>query len=185
MVNRIISLSKAFRLSRIHVKRGVQHSIDEGLGRSRGGLTTTFHLACDGRPLSIVITPGQRHDSTQLEPVLVGIRVPRSGGRGRPRTRPARLIADKGYRSPRCRRLRRERQIPHTLPKRRDQRARRATRPGRPLVFNTAIYARRNVVERCINRLKQWRGLATRYEKRAVNYQAMVVIASIVIWLDS
>ena len=41
------------------------------------------------------------------------------------------------------------------------------------------------LVERCINRLKQWRGLATRYEKRAVNYRAMVVIASIVIWLES
>ena len=63
--------------------------------------------------------------------------------------------------------------------------AQRATRPGRPLVFDKAIYARRNVVERCINRLKQWRGLATRYEKRAVNYRAMVVIASIVIWLDA
>ncbi|MGZ6390374.1 MAG: transposase, partial [Ktedonobacterales bacterium] len=75
--------------------------------------------------------------------------------------------------------------IPHTIPERRDQRARRATRPGRPLAFNKAIYARRNVVERCINRLKQWRGLATRYEKRAVNYRAMVVIASIVIWLES
>lgn len=43
---------------------------------------------------------------------------------------------------------------------------------------------RRNVVERSNNRLKQWRGLATRYEKRAVNYWAMIVIASIVIWLE-
>ena len=116
-------------------------------------MTTTFHLACDGngRPLSIVSTPGQRHDSTQLEPVLAGSRVPRLGGRGRPRTRPERLIADKGYSYPRCRRLLRELQIPHTIPQRRDQRARRATRPGRPLAFNKAIYARRNVVERCIN----------------------------------
>jgi transposase len=73
----------------------------------------------------------------------------------------------------------------HTIPERRDQRARRATRPGRPLAFDQAIYARRNVVERCINHLKQWRGLATRYEKRAVNYLAMVVLASIVIWLDA
>jgi transposase len=132
-----------------------------------------------------VITPGQRHDSTQLEPVLDGIRVPRPGGRGRPRTRPNRLIADKGYSYPRCRRLLRARQIAHTIPERRDQRARRAARRGRPLAFDKIVYARRNVVERCINRLKQWRGLATRYEKRAANYRAMVVIASIVIWLDS
>jgi transposase len=81
--------------------------------------------------------------------------------------------------------LLRERQIPHTIPERRDQQAQRAARPGRPLVFDNAVYARRTIVERCINRLKQWRGLATRYEKRALNYRAMVVIASIVIWLDS
>ena len=117
--------------------------------------------------------------------MLASVRVPRPGGRGRPRTRPARLNADKGDSYPRCRRLLRERQIPHTIPERRDQRAQRAARPGRPLAFNTSIYARRNVVERCINRLKQWCGPATRYEKRAVYYRAMVVIASIVIWLDS
>ena len=161
--------------------------MDEGLGRSRGGLTTKFHLACDGRgrPLSIVITPGQRHDCTQLEPVLDGIRVPRATGPGRPRTRPDHLIADRGYSYASCRRWLHERQIPHTIPERCDQRAQRATRPGRPLVFDKAVYARRNVVERCINRLKQWRGLATRYEKRAANYRAMVIIASIVVWLDS
>jgi len=79
----------------------------------------------------------------------------------------------------------RRHQIPHTIPEHRDQRARRAARPGRPLAFDQALYARRNVVERCINRLKQWRGLATRYEKRAVNYRAMAVLASIVLWLDS
>jgi transposase len=150
-------------------------------------LTTKFHLACDGRgrPLSIVITPGHRHDSTQLEPVLEGIQVPGASGRGRPHTRPDHLIADKGYSYRRCRQWLRERQIKHTIPERRDQRARRATRPGRPLVFDTAIYARRNVIERCINRLKQWRGVATRYEKRALNYRATVVLAAIVLWLDS
>lgn len=144
-------------------------------------------MACDGkgRPLSVVITPGQRHDSTQLAPVLDGIRVPRPGGRSRPRSRPDRLIADKGYSYPRCRWLLRQRDIPHTIPERSDQRARRANRPRRPLAFDQATYKRRNVVERAINRLKQWRGLATGYEKRAVNYRAMVVIAAIAIWLQS
>jgi transposase len=166
-------------------KKGISHPADEGLGRSRGGLTTKFHLACDGRgqPLSIVITPGHRHDSTQLQTVLDGIRIPRASGRGRPRTRPDRLIADKGYSYLRCRRVLRQRQIKHTIPERRDQRAQRAARPGRPLVFDKIIYARRNLVERCINRLKQWRGLATRYEKRALNYRALLVLASIVLWL--
>jgi transposase len=47
-------------------------------------------------------------------------------------------------------------------------------------------YRRRNAVERCVNRLKQWRGIATRYEKRAVNYRAaVVVIASLMMWLPS
>lgn len=146
-----------------------------------------MHLACDGkaRPLAVVLTPGQRHDSTQLEPVLDAIRVPRPGGRGRPRKRPDHLIADKGYSYERCRTALRRRRIPHTIPERRDQRARRARRPGRPPVFDRARYRRRNVVERCINRLKQWRGLATRFEKRAVNYRALVVIAAVLIWLDA
>lgn len=150
--------------SRADVIRGVQHAQDEGLGHRRGGLTTKFHLACDGtgRPLSIVITAGQRHASTQLAAVLDGIRVPRPGGRGRPRRR----------------RLLRQHSISHTIPKWRDQRARRAAKPGRPLTFDKQTCAPRNIVERCNNRLKQWRGLATRYGKRAVNYRAMLVLAA-------
>jgi transposase len=132
----------------------------------------------------VVLTPGQRHDSTQLEPVLDAISVSRPGGRGRPRKRPDHLVADKGYSYPACRRLLRRRGIPHTIPERSDQRARRARRPGRPLGFDRARYRGRNVVERCFNRLKQFRAVATRYDKRAANYRAMVVIASLLIWLE-
>src|SRR5207249_12022585 len=73
---------------------------DHGLGRSRGGLTTKVHLACEQgqKPLSIVITAGQRGDSPQFQAVLDGIRVPRLGP-GRPRTRPDRVLADKAYSS--------------------------------------------------------------------------------------
>lgn len=150
-------------------------------------MTTKLHLACDGRgrPLAVVLTPGQRHDCTQLEPVLAAIRVPRPGKVGRPRTRPGRVIADTGYRDDRCRALRRGRGIAPTIPERSDQRERRAPRPGRKPGVDRAIYRRRHVVERCVNRLKQWRGIATRYEKRAANYRAMVVLASLVIWLTS
>ena len=66
-----------------------------------------------------------------------------------------------------------------------DQRQRRMERPGRQPSFDATTYARRNVAERCVNRLKQWRGIATRYEKRAVNYRAAVVIAALMIWLAS
>jgi transposase len=80
--------------------------------------------------------------------------------------------------------LLRRRQIKRTIPERRDQRTQRAVRPGRPLLFDQAVYARRIVVERCVNRLRQWRGVATRYEKRAVNYQAMLILAATVLWLE-
>lgn len=152
------------------------------MGRSRGGLSTKLHLACDGRgrPLSLVVTEGQRHDSTQLEPMLDGIRVPRPGGRGRPRKRPDHLVADKGYSYRRCRGLLRRRGIGHTIPERSDQRAQRR---GRPPAFDRERYRGRNVVERCVNRLKQWRAVATRYDKRAVNYRAGVVIAALLLWL--
>ena len=107
------------------------------------------------------------------------------GERGRPRKRPSHVIADKGYSYPACRQLLRRRGIRHTIPERHDQRQRQATRPGRPPMFDAATYRRRNVVERCVNRLKQWRAIATRYEKRAVNYRAMVIIAALMIWLTS
>ena len=168
-------------------RKGAPHPADEGLGRSRGGLTSKLHLACDqqGRPLSVVITPGQRHESTQIAAVLDGVRIPQQGGPGRPRKRPAHVIADKGYSYPACRQLLRRRGIRHTIPERRDQQQRRATRSGRSPAFDAATYRRRNVVERCVNKLKQWRGIATRYEKRACNYRAMVVIAALMIWLTS
>lgn len=132
------------------------------------------------------MTAGQRHESTQLEAVLDASWVPRLPGvAGRPRKRPERLIADKGYSYPSCRKLLRGRGIRHTIPERRDQRERRMRRPGRPLSFDATTYARRNVVERCVNRLKQWRRITTRYEKRAVNYRAAVVIAALMTWLAS
>ena len=130
-----------------------------------------------------MLTPGQRHDSTQLEPVLDAIRVPRPDGRGRPRTRPDHLIGDKGYSYDRCRRALRRRGMRHTIPERDDQRAQRGHRPGPKPAFDRDTDRRRNVVERGINRLKQYRAIATRYAKRAANYRAMVVIASILLWI--
>jgi transposase len=167
-------------------KRGVEHPSEEALGRGRDGFSTKVHLSCDGkgRPLSVVVTPGQRNDGTQLSVVLDSIRVPRAG-RGRPRKCPDHLLADRGYGKGVYRRMLRARAIPHTIPERSDHRERRAKRPGRPPTFEADLYAKRNVVERCVNRLKQWRCVALRYEKRALNYKAMVVIASLMIWLAS
>jgi len=130
----------------------------------------------------VLPTPGQRHESTQLEAVLDAIAVPRAG-RGRPRKRPDLLLGDKGFSYERCRAVLRRRGIPHVIPERSDQRARRARRPGRKPAFDAVAYTRRNVVERCVGRLKQFRALATRYDKTADAYHALVLLASLILWL--
>ena len=96
-------------------------------------------------------------------------------GRGRPRLRPRKLAADKAYSSGQVRRYLRRRGISAVIPRKSNER--RAPR------FDRATYRARNRVERLINRLKQYRRVATRYEKLAVNYLAMVTIAAILIWL--
>ena len=116
-----------------------------------------------------------------VRPVLDAVRVPRSGG-GCPRKRPDHLVADRGYSHPSTRALLRRRGIGHTIPERRDQQAARR-RGGRPPAFDRERYRRRNVVERCVGRLKQWRDLATRSAKRAAYYRAGVVVAALVMWL--
>jgi transposase len=131
--------------------------------------------------LAVLLTGGQADDAAQLARLLGGIRVARPG-RGRPRTRPDRLLADKGYSYPRYRRYLRRRKLAHTLPERADHQRRRAGRPGRPPSFDPTIYARRNVVERCFAHLKQFRSLATRYDKTAEAYLALVLFASILLW---
>jgi transposase len=104
----------------------------EGLGRSRGGLSTKIHLAVDrrGRPLRVLLTPGQAGDNPQLLPLLDGIRVARVGP-GRPRSRPEMVIADKAYSHPSTRQALRDRKIRFVSPERDDQIARRAARGSR------------------------------------------------------
>ncbi len=96
------------------------------------------------------------------------------GRRGRPRIRPDRVAGDKGYSSKKIRRYLRRRGIGAVIPR---QKLERRTR------FDKVAYKKRNVVERLVNRLKQFRRIATRYEKRAVNYLGMLTLAAIVLWL--
>ncbi len=114
----------------------------------------------------MVLTGGNVNDCTMFTTVVDAITFPRRG-LGRPRTRPARVMADKGYSSRAIRSYLRGRGVPATIPERSDQkagRARRGSRGGRPPAFDSAAYRRRNVVERCFAQLKQYRAIATRYD---------------------
>lgn len=161
----------------------------EALGRSRGGFTTKLHLSAEGRcrPLALIVTPGQRADCTQLQPVLEKIRIPRPGP-ARPRKKPDSLTADKAYSNGPCRRYLRRRAIRHTIPEKIDSQAarlRKGSRGGRPPAFDKDRYKKRNTVERAINKLKQSRAVATRYDKRGYVFLGTVTVAATVPWLRS
>ncbi|WP_329537694.1 IS5 family transposase (plasmid) [Streptomyces sp. NBC_01450] len=161
----------------------------EALGRSRGGLTTKVHLSADGkcRPLSLVVTPGQRADCTQFEPVMDKIYVPRLGA-GRPRRLPDSASADKAYSNGLIRSYLRRRGIRHVIPEKSDTKSARlgrGSRGGRPPGFDKTRYKARNTVERAINKRKQFRAVATRYDKRGYVFLGTVTAAALLIWLRS
>jgi transposase len=138
-----------------------------------------------GRVLAFRLTGGNVHDSRAFVPLLDAVRVPRIGA-GRPRSRPDYLLADKAYSSRVHRSLLRRRSIPHTIAEPDDQKAnrrRKGSSGGRPVAFDPVRYAHRNTIERGFCQLKQWRGLATRYDKHARNYAAAVTFAALLTWL--
>jgi transposase len=122
----------------------------------------------------VVLTPGQAHEAPVCARLL-GQGAIKRPGRGRPRLRPRRLVGDKAFSSRDIRARCRRRGIRYTIPRRRDERR------GGP--FDRAIYRLRHRVECAFNRCKQFRSLATRYEKRAESYRAFWVIALTILWL--
>ncbi|MFJ3812540.1 IS5 family transposase [Streptomyces sp. NPDC090073] len=155
-----------------------------------GGASTTgcgcgFHLAADARcrPLAFHLTAGQAGDAPAFTDVMARLRIPRP--QGRPGTRPDVILADKAYSSRAIREHLRRGGIRAVIPVPADERGHRMRRGswgGRPPAFDRETYKQRNTVERCINRLKQWRGIATRYEKTATIYLAALHLAGIFLW---
>jgi transposase len=148
----------------------------EALGWSKGGFSTKIHLRCDGNglPITFLVTVGERHETVVFEQLMEQGSVKRESV-GRPRLRPHRVSGDKGYSSRKIRLYLRGRGIRYTIARKSNERRR-----GK---FDKSLYRLRNLVERCFNRLKQFRRVATRYEKMAENYLSMLTLASIVLWL--
>lgn len=133
----------------------------------------------------IALTAGQAGDSPMLKVLLADLAIARLGP-GRPRTRPAAVLGDKAYSSAANRELLRGKRVKTVIPQPDDQiahRKRRGSTGGRPPDFDAETYKGRNVIERSFNDHKQWRGLATRYDKLATTYRGGVILRAIVIWL--
>ena len=121
-----------------------------------------------GNPVAFVLTPGQQHEARAFERLVDRGAVKRQGA-GRPGIGPDRVCGGKGYSS------RKARDSLHYPPKE----ERTAERP----LCDHLLYRKRNLVERTINRLKQFRRIATRYEKEGENHLAMLHIGSILLWI--
>lgn len=146
-----------------------------------------MHLLADSRcrPLARVTSAGQRHDSLAFLPLMEKLTIARSG-RGRPRTRPGQVLADKAYSAAAIRAHLRSRGIKATIPVPADQarnRSRRGSKGGRPPAFDAEVYKQRNTVERAFSKLRQHRAVATRYDKRDFVWRGTVDVASVRIWL--
>jgi transposase len=146
----------------------MQEPSDHALGRSRGGFGTKIHLVCDSHGIIVAIhlTAGQAHESRAFESTMARRLVRR--GRGQRRW-PRRVAADKGYSYPRSRQWCRRRQIKATIPTRADQ--------PRDEDFDKATYRQRHIIEQVVGWYKEYRALGTRYEKLAVNYVGLWLVA--------
>jgi transposase len=134
------------------------------VGRSRGGLTTKIHLLADtlGRPLRLILTPGQASDIKSAAALLEGMTA--SG-----------VIADKGYDSNAFRQLAADSGMEAIIP---------STRTRKVLIPHDAeVYKIRNRIERCFNKLKHYRRVATRFDRLDAHYMGFLHLASAMLWM--
>ncbi len=135
------------------------------MGCSRGGLTTKIHALVDanGLPVRLGLTAGETHDNRLVPDLLDGLQ---------PKTM---LLADRGYDADWIRQLVSERGGWANIPPKRNRRE--------PVCFSPFLYKERNLVERFFSKLKHFRRIATRYDKLAVNFLAMLKLACVRLWL--
>lgn len=136
----------------------------QGLGRSRGGLSTKIHAASDalGNPVRLIGSPGQRNDIAFAHDLIDAFAAKVT-------------IADKGYDADHlCGKIA-ETGAQIVIPPKRNRKVKRA--------YDADLYKERNIIERFFNKLKQFRRVATRYDKLLVNFMGFVKLAAIAIWL--
>lgn len=148
----------------------LQEPPDHALGRSQGGFGTKVPLVCEGHGtvLAVWVTPGQRPESQAFTAVMLRAKRPRRAGRPR---WPRRVAGDKGYSYPGIRQWLRQHPIAAVIPSRKHQ--------PREEIFDRTAYRHRNLIERVVGWYKEYRALGTRYEKLAVNYVALWILAII------
>lgn len=134
------------------------------MGRSRGGLTSKLHalVDADGRPVSLRLTGGQVHDACEAEALIEAI------------PEGATLLGDKGYDSNAIRKAAAARNVWANIPNRSNRK--------QPFAFSPWLYKQRNLVERFFNRIKQFRGIATRYDKDPANFLAAIKLICVRLW---
>ena len=137
---------------------------DEALGYSRGGFGTKIHVAVDalGNPVTVHLSPGQDADIKHADAILSDLQ-------------PENVRADKGYDSNAFAATVEKRGAAVVIPPKANRLEKRE--------YDTEVYKERNKVERCIGLFKQFRRVATRYEKKAKNFLGFVLFAAITIWL--
>lgn len=134
------------------------------MGRSRGGLSTKIHAATDalGNPVRLLFGPGQRNDITEAHNLIEGLQTDA-------------VIADKGYDADHLRKAVQTAEAQPVIPPKSNRKTK--------IDYDKALYKERNLVERFFNKLKQFRRVATRYDKLLANYRGFVLLAAIAILL--
>lgn len=136
----------------------------QGIGRTKGGRNTKIHAVCDhkGRPCVLLLTPGNVHDCKVAQRCIEAM------------PPCAELVADKGYDSQELREWLEERGTEPVIPPRKNRKIQ--------YEYDQAIYRERNIIERMFCRLKDWRRIATRFDRNIKNFMAAVALAAAVIW---